>query len=65
MKFEYECFTEFGKESVTPWFDPDANGVVIETINGDFADIYEQDIPKLINALQQAYEYIQQHKEKA
>jgi hypothetical protein len=38
--------------------------VVVHDADRDAVQFYEEDIPKLIRALQQAHDYIQQQKEK-
>lgn len=50
--------------SIKAWPMPDDGGLVIICDEGDMLEVYEQDIPKLIKALQDAYDHIQQQKEK-
>jgi hypothetical protein len=61
MKFEYD--NQDGKVEYVQIASDGLADIVVPSYDG--IPIYPKDIPKLINALQQAYEYIQQQKEKA
>ena len=61
MNFKYKNLD--GEEEVVSSYTI-VNGLVdVSTSDGGYASFYAEDVPKLINALQQAYDSLQQEKE--
>jgi hypothetical protein len=65
VNFEFE--NQIGNvEGVSTWRNRDSEwGINVHDDRDEPCEFFHEDIPKLIAVLQQAYEYIQQQKEKA